>query len=430
MKINRENLTRKNISFQSQKNSTISNLINKDRMVDHFIKIARIDTGSNPELVGIKSPTTKGQIDLAQALSTELKELGLENVEIDAYGILTATLPSNIDESPTVAFISHLDTSPDVKTSNVNPIIHNYTSGNIKLNDNQTITEEELEEYKGHQIITSEGTTLLGADDKAGISEIIEALRVFCENPQLKRPTIKIAFTPDEECGGGIEYFNIKKFNADVAYTVDGTTPETIDTETFNAFNPTIIIKGVPTHCGYGYKKMLNSIDIASELIGMLPKDESPSTTKDKEGYYHVDSISGNVEETKINMLVRDFDYDKAKERVKFIRTKIDELKKKYPEANFEMEANEAYKNIKNYMSLNPKVIDNAKKGIQKSGLEVKENSVRGGTDGSFLTINGLLCPNIGAGGLNFHTQKEFISAESMKKCCENIINIAQSWVE
>lgn len=424
------NSINKNTGSYITPNTKIQSYINRDRMVDNFIKIAKADTGSNEDLVGKSLPTTKGQLDLAFELYDLLKEIGMEDVNIDKNGILTATLPSNVDNAPNIGFIAHLDTSPETKTSDVQPIIHDYKSGDINLNNGTTILEEELTPYIGHKIITSDGTTLLGADDKAGIAEIIEALRVFTEHPELKRPTIKIAFTPDEEVGGGIDEFDIDKFNADVAYTVDGAEPEDIDTETFNAFNPEIIIKGVPAHCGHAYNKMVSSIEIANEFINMLPKNETPATTKDRDGYYHVDSISGTVAETKINMLVRDFDYDKAKERVQFIKSKLDELKKKYPSVEIEINPKEAYKNIKNYMSKDPRAIEYARIGIQKSGLTPKENSVRGGTDGSYLTIKGLLTPNLGAGGVNFHTNKEFVSVEAMSKCCENIINIAQTWVE
>lgn len=429
MKIN-FNSFNNNVNFKSNLTSQSSRYINQDRMLDSFISMAKVDTGSDRSKTGIKSPTTQGQLDLAKQLSQELKDIGLKDINIDKYGILTATLPSNIKDAPTIGFISHLDTSSDAKTSEVNPIIHNYESGNIELKDNTTITSEELEPYKGHKIITSDGTTLLGADDKAGIAEIIEALKVFVENPELKRPTIKVAFTPDEEGCNGAENFNIPQFNADVAYTVDGLEPEYIDVETFNAFNPEIVIKGIPTHLGFAYNKMVNSISIANEFIQMLPKEETPEKTKDKEGFYHVHNISGNIEETKINMRIRDFDYEKAKKRIQYIKNILNELQEKYPEAQIEIKPNEAYQNIKNYLSARPEVIEYAKIGIAKSGLTPIENAVRGGTDGSYLTLKGLLCPNLGAGGVNFHTNKEFISLETMSKCCENIINIAQTWAE
>ncbi len=402
--------------------------INTDRMTDLFIKTVKIDTGSKEENVGKKSPTTEGQIELGKLLSDELKSIGLKDVHIDKNGIVTGSLPSNTKNSPTIGFIAHLDTCSDVNTSNVKPIIHNYKAGDIKLKDNQVIKENELEKYKGHKIITSDGTSLLGADDKAGIAEIIEALRVFTEHPELKRPNIKVAFTPDEEIGVGIKSFDIKKFNADVAYTVDGSYADETDTENFNAYNPEITIKGVNVHTGFAYNKMVNAIVIANELINKLPKDERPENTKDREGFYCVDSISGNIDETKIKLLVRDFDANKVKEKINFIESIIEELKQKYPNAEINFVPNKKYINMKDNLIKVPQVIEYAKKGIELSGLEPKETIVRGGTDGSNLTERGLLSPNLGAGGINFHSKKEFVSVETMKKCCENIINIVQVW--
>ncbi len=427
MKINSVN-SFKNASFGQIQN--VKSYINKEEMLDHFIKIAKIDSGSDRTQIGKKCPTTQGQLILAEELAKDLKEIGMEDVKIDENGFVTATLTANVENAPKIAFIAHMDTCSDANTSNVNPIVHDYESGDIKLKDNQTISEKELEEYKGHKIITSDGTSLLGADDKAGISEIIEALRVFKNHPELKHPTIKIAFTPDEEGADGIENFDIKKFNADVAYTIDGTDPSCIDTETFNAFNPIITIKGVDAHPGYAYEKMVSSIDLMNEFINQIPKDERPATTKDKEGYYHVMNITGSDSETKVKMLVRDFDYENAKKRVQFLRSNLEKLKEKYPEMEYAMEPNEMYQNMKNYMSNDPKIIENAKLAIQKTGLNPKETAIRGGTDGTTLTLNGLPCPNLGAGGVNFHTHREFISLETMADCCENIINLAQVWAK
>ncbi len=418
----------RNFAFRGNQTSSVKHLINEDRMLDHFVKLAKVDTGCDRTLAGVKSPTTSGQLELANILVEDLKKIGLEEVTVDEFGIVTATLPANSENLPTIGFIAHMDTSPDAPNSGVVPVIRDYEGGEIALKNNQIIAEEELKDYKGHKIITSDGATLLGADDKAGISEIIEALKVFVENPQLKRPTIKVAFTPDEEGADGIENLDIKKFNADVAYTVDGTRPECFDTETFNAFNPLIKIKGVSVHPGFGYQKMINPIDIANEFINMLPADETPSTTKDKQGYYLVDRIDGNMAEVNLVMAVRDFDYEKAEERVEFLHSNLEKLKEKYPQIEYSFEPNERYQNMKNVLAQKPEIILNTVRGIERTGLDPKETSVRGGTDGSHLTLSGLPCPNIGAGGENFHSCREFISLESMKKCCENIINIAQVW--
>ena len=401
--------------------------INTERMTDLFVKAVKIDTASNEDMIDKKSPTTENQLALAKFLAEELKNIGMNNVEIDEKGFLTATLPSNVENAPTVAFLAHLDTSPDCNSGPVHPVFHDYKEGNIKLKG-QTIKADELEKYKNHTIITSDGTSLLGADDKAGIAEIIEALRVFTEHPELKRPEIKIAFTPDEEIGAGVNYFDIEKFKADVAYTVDGEGPECIDAETFNAYNPTITIKGVSSHYGHAYQKMVNSIIVANDFINEFPADERPETTKERQGYYCVDRIIGNADETKVKLVVRDFDSEGMQERLNFVIEKVNKIKEKYPEAQITYELNPMYKNMKTYIEKTPEITEYAKMGIKHSGLNPQETIIRGGTDGADLSARGLPCPNIGAGEENFHTLKEFVSVDVMKKCCENIINIAQVW--
>lgn len=429
MKISAINTTRNTNGFKANNKAYTgpTNYINQDRMLDSFVKMARIDTGSDREKAGIVCPTSKGQLELGEILADELRSIGLKDVQVDENGFVLGTLESNTENAPTVALLAHMDTSSDANTSNVNPIIHNYSDGDIVLKDNQIIKEKELEPYKNTTIVTSDGTSLLGADDKAGIAEILEAVRVLQEHPELKRPTIRVVFTPDEEGADGIENIDIKKINADVAYTIDGLKPCDVDTETFNAYNPEITIKGVSSHCGYAYNKMVNSISIANEFINKVPM-ERPETTQEREGYYHIGNISGSVNETKIKMLVRDFDDEKAKERIEVLRGISEELQEKYPESEITFKENEAYKNIKQYLNKNPEIIEYTKEGIRLSGIEPEENSVRGGTDGSELTLNGLPCPNLGAGGENFHTHREFVSLDSMKKCCENIINIIQVW--
>ena len=416
------------INFSSKSEyKNVHSYINEKRMLDTFIKAVKVDTASDEDLSDIKCPTTDSQLILAKNLAEELKDIGLSDVEIDDNGFLTAVLPSNIENAPTVGFLAHMDTSPDCKSGPVKPIVHNYKGGDIKLNG-VTIKEDELKKYKDHTIITSDGTTLLGGDDKAGIAEIIEALRVFMEHPELKRPEIKIAFTPDEELGTGIEHFDIDKFRADVAYTVDGTNPDSVDTETFNAYNPIIKIKGVPTHYGFAYGKMINSILIANDLINMLPKNETPETTKEKEGYYCVDKISGGPEETRVKLVVRDFDADRMSERLNFVENVVEELRKKYPEAEIQYNENPVYKNMKTYIEKTPEIIKYTKEGLKLSGFVPKQTYIRGGTDGADISSRGLPCPNIGSGEINFHSRKELVSLEVMKKCCENILNIAQVW--
>lgn len=412
-------------------NINMQNLINQNRLVDSFIKYVKFDTGSDPELAEVQIPSTEKQTKLANELAHELKVLGLKDIKVDKHSVVTAVLPSNCKEAmPVIALFAHMDTSHDVPTGPVNPQIHQYQGGDIILKNNVVISADDLKSEIGNKIITSDGTTLLGADDKAGIAEIMEAVAVLVENPNIKRPEIKIVFTPDEETGMGISIFDVENFKADAAYTVDGGVPFELDTETFNAFNPEITIKGKVVHCGYAYKKMINSLELANEFLSKLPKNETPSTTKDREGYYFIDEINGTAEKTTIKMLVRDFDLDKAHKRIDFLKDNLKKIENENKGCEITFDPKQRYLNMKENLNKFPEVIAFAEEGIRRSGLDPVQNSVRGGTDGSALTLRGLLTPNLGAGGVNFHSKTEFVSAETMAKCCENILNILSVWVE
>ncbi len=405
--------------------------INEERLKSNFVKMVEIDTGSCEESKNGIEPSTQKQVEFAKnMLIPILENLKLKNIKIDKTGIVTAFLKGNIENTFTIGLIAHMDTSEQAPTGPVNVKIHEYEKGDIELLEETIIDETDLKPYKNHTIITSDGTTLLGADDKAGISEIIEAVNVLIEHPEIKRPNIKIAITPDEEIGEGVTYFDIENFGADIAYTVDGSEAENIESETFNAFNPEIIIKGIPVHCGHAYKKMVNAIEVASSIINKLPKDEKPETTKDREGYYHVDSIIGNVNKVVMKMLVRDFDFQNAKKRIEKLKDIIKISEQKYKGCRIELKENEKYHNMKEKLMERPEVIEYAKEAIKRSGLNPKEPVVRGGTDGAMLTLRGLLTPNLGTGGVNFHSKKEFISVQTMKKCCENVINLVNVWAE
>lgn len=428
-------LLHRNIAFKGTNtfNTNVSNLINTDRMTDTFVKLAKQDTGSDPVLAETKTPSTSAQTELANDLAQQLKEMKLQDVEVDKYGIVTATLPSNTENnpnSPVIGLLAHMDTSSSVPTGPVNPQIHKYQGGDIHLKEGTVISAGDLNNHKGENIITSDGSTLLGADDKAGITEILEALRVFNEHPELKHPKVRIAFTPDEETGTGTEKFDIKKFGADVAYTVDGEDPTDVETENFNSFNPEITIHGKTIHTGSAYGKMINSVLIANELINALPPNETPATTRDKEGFFHVAKIDGDESQIKLNIYVRDFDYQKAKERVELLKKTAKELEEKYPGCKININPNEKSHNMKEKLNECPEAIEYAKEGIRRSGLNPEEKSIRGGTDGSKLTMENLPTPNLGAGGVNFHSKNEFVSVQDMKKCTENIINILSVWSE
>jgi len=422
-----------NYSFNaSNKNpNNVSSFINTDRMVDSFINMAKEDTGSNEKLAEKQIPSTPGQTTFAKKLEEILKKLNLKDVEIDEHSIVTATLEGNIgDDAPVVGLLAHIDTSPDSPNKGVKPQIHDYKGGDIKLKGNTIIPAEDLKDCIGKKIITSSGKTLLGADDKAGIAEILETINVFKEHPELKHPKIRIAFTPDEETGMGIDNFDIKRFGADVAYTVDGDLPSIIENESFNAFNPEIVIKGKNVHPGYAYNKMVNSTLVANNFINQLPKNQTPASTKGRQGYFHVENIIGKEDETKISMLVRDFDFSNAQKRIEFLQNLAIKIEKKYPGCSIAVNPNERYHNMKESFDKLPEAVEYAKAGIKKSGLKAKTMAIRGGTDGSELSLRGLLTPNIGAGGRNFHSKTEFLPIEDMKLCTENIINILSVWAE
>jgi len=404
-------------------------LINQQRLLNTFLELVKIDTGS--DINSSTSPSTQKQLILQELLKEKLISLGLHNVNLNEFGILSGELSANQEKkSPVIGLIAHVDTSSDVATGPVNPQIHHYKDGDIELKNGVKISASDLERFHHQTIITSDGTTLLGADDKAGVAEILEILAVLQENPHMRHSCIKVAFTPDEEIGRGTEYFDIKNFGADFAYTIDGSSPTDIDTETFNAFNPQIIITGSVVHTGYAYQKMVSAIELANQFMNKLPQDETPATTKEKEGYFHVLNIAGSAHEVKIDMLVRDFNYHKAQKRIAFLHSILADMQRQYPQAQFQFAPNEKYHNMNEKFSTFPDLLDVTKQALRLSGLEPQETYVRGGTDGAELTLRGLLTPNLGAGGENFHSFNEFISLECMIKCCENILNIIKLWAD
>ena len=402
---------------KEHKTPNARNYIKQNRLVDTFVKLAKIDSGSKEELSEKQIPSTECQKEMAKVLAEELARIGLEDVKVDENYIVSATMKSNLDKpSKTIGLIAHYDTNEDAPNKNVQPQIHQYAKGNIELKDNTVIPEEDLLPYQNQEIITSDGTTLLGADDKAGITEILEVAQILVQNPDLKHPTIKIAFTPDEETGAGISKFDIESFGADVAYTVDGTLPDVIQNETFNAYNTEITIKGKQVHTGYAKNKMINSLEAAAWIAGKIPEDEKPQTTENKQGFYHVDRISGDVGETKINILIRDHDLDEAKNRVEFVEKLCKEAEEKFG-CKVAIKTKESYLNMKEYIDKHPEVMENAIEGIRRTGLTPRCEVVRGGTDGSDLSERGLPTPNLGAGGLNFHSKTEFLPVSNLVKC-------------
>lgn len=403
----------------------------KERILERFLKYVKIDTQSDDSSETF--PSTQKQYDLANVLLQELKELGLADAQIDENGYVTATLPANTSKSiPVIGFISHMDTSPDMSGTNINPkIIEHYHGQDIELdkaNDVILSTKEfpELLEYQGQTIITSDGTTLLGADDKAGIAEILTAIEYLVNHPEIIHGTIKIGFTPDEEIGRGVDKFNVAKFGADFGYTLDGGGIGELEYENFNAAHAKITFKGRNIHPGYAKDKMINSMIIAMEFNGMLPVNERPEFTTDYEGFFHLIKIEGSVEQSSIQYIIRDHDSTKFEAKKTMIKDVTDFINKKYRDNTATIEIKEQYLNMRDQVLPVFHVVENAKKAMEEVGVIPKIVPIRGGTDGARLSYMGLPCPNIFAGGHNFHGKYEYVPLESMVKASEVILKIIE----
>jgi len=394
-----------------------------------------IDTESDPN--STTTPSTKKQLVLAKKLFNELKQIGLSDVSIDKNGYVMATLPSNIKKKvPTIGFISHFDTSPDFTGANVKPqIVKNYNGGDIVLNKKKNIILspkyfKDLLMYKGQTLITTDGNTLLGADDKAGITEIVSAMEHLIQNPSIKHGTVKICFTPDEEIGRGADLFDVKKFGADWAYTMDGSEVGELEYENFNAAGAKIVFKGKSVHPGYAKGTMINSLLIANQFIQSLPAKEIPQETSKYEGFFHVMSVQGGIEETKVDLIIRDFDkknFEKRKNQIQSLIDKINkQFKKQYGENIAELSMNDQYYNMKEKVEPVKHIVDLAESAMKELGIKPLIKPIRGGTDGCRLSYMGLPCPNLFAGGHNFHGKYEYVPLESMIKATNLIIKILE----
>ena len=405
--------------------------MNKQHIIDRFIKYVTIDTESDPNNPAF--PSTEKQWDLAKVLEKELKEIGMEDVELDENCYLMATLPSNLDyEVPTIGFVAHIDTSPDFTGANVKPQIHeNYDGKDILLNKEENIVLspdyfEDLLQYKGQTIITTDGTTLLGADDKAGVTEIVSAMEYLIQNPEIKHGKIRICFTPDEEVGKGAHMFDVEKFGAEWAYTMDGSQIGELEYENFNAAGATVTIQGKIVHPGYAKGKMINSMLIASEFINALPEDEVPERTTGYEGFFHLHHMEGKVEQTTLSYIIRDHDMDQFNNRKKAILDLAEVLNAKRGQKLVSVEIKDQYFNMKEKVTPVMHIVDIAEEVMKDMGITPLIKPIRGGTDGSQLSYKGLPCPNIFAGGHNFHGRYEYVPAESIMKASEVIVGIAQ----
>lgn len=404
-------------------------------IIDRFISYVTIDTESDPN--SETTPSTEKQWNLANKLVEELKAIGMKEVTIDKHSYVMATLPSNVDhEVPTIGFVAHFDTTPDFTGKDVKPqIIENFDGGDIVLNKEQNIILspnyfKDLLQYKGQTLITTNGLTLLGADDKAGITEIVTAMEYLIQNPEIKHGKIRICFTPDEEIGRGADLFDVEKFGASWAYTMDGSQIGELEYENFNAAGVKITFKGKSVHPGYAKGKMINSMLIANDFINALPKDEIPQETKGYEGFFHVTDIQGSIEETKLEMIIRDHSmkkFTKRKELVHKITKKINKnFAKQFGEDIVICEVKDQYYNMKEKVVPVMFIVDLAEKAMKSLDIKPLIKPIRGGTDGCRLSYMGLPCPNIFAGGHNFHGKYEYVPVESMQKAVNVIVKIAE----
>ncbi len=403
----------------------------KQEVLERFLKYVVVDTQSDTD-TGL-TPSTPGQMKFAQALAEELKEIGLDEVTVDENGYVMATIPATIDEDvPVVGFVAHMDTSPDFSGKHVKPrVLNNYGGGDITLNESENIVLKavdfpEVEKYIGQDLVVTDGTTLLGADDKAGVAEIVTAAEYLIKHPEVKHGKIRIGFTPDEEIGAGADHFNVEQFGAAFAYTLDGSEIGELEFENFNAAGAKITVNGRMVHPGYAKNKMRNSIRIANQIITMLPRHETPEHTDGYEGFYHLMSFNGDVEKTEMVYIIRDFKRERFEDRKREMEHLINKINAEYGEGTASIEIKDQYYNMREKVEPVMYVVDYAKQAMEEVGVKPIVKPIRGGTDGSRLSYMGLPCPNIFAGGHNFHGRFEFVPVQSMQKAVEVILKISE----
>jgi tripeptide aminopeptidase len=405
-------------------------------VTERFLRYVVIDTQSDP--ASPTCPSTEKQKDLGRLLAAELREIGLSDAHLDDNGYVYATIPANTDKQvPVICFCSHMDTSPDCSGANVRPqVVRNYQGGDIVLpaDPSQVIRFSEhpaLASQIGHDIITTDGTTLLGADNKAGLAEIMDAVHFLTKNPQVKHGTIKILFTPDEEIGRGVDKADLKKLGAEFAYTIDGESAGQIEDETFSADAAIITIEGVSTHPGFAKGKMEHAIKIAAAIVERLPKNTcSPETTEGREGFLHPIGLSGTLEAATLGLIVRDFTEEGLREKERLLEDIVKEVMAGYPRSTYRIDIKQQYRNMKQVIDRHPEIVDYAIEAIRRAGLNPVKTSIRGGTDGSRLSFMGLPCPNIFAGEHAFHSRLEWVSRQDMEKAVQTIVHLAMIWEE
>ncbi len=405
-------------------------------VTERFLRYAVIDTQSDP--YSPTSPSTEKQKNLGRLLAAELKALGLEDAHLDEYGYVYATIPATTrKKAPVICFCAHMDTSPDCTGKDVKPqIVKNYRGGDIVLPADPTqvirvADNPALNDQIGNDIITTDGTTLLGADNKAGVAEIMDAAQFLIEHPEVRHGTIRILFTPDEEIGRGVDRVDLQKLGADFAYTIDGETAGTVEDETFSADGASITIQGVSIHPGFAKGRMEHAIKIAAAVVERLPKETcSPETTEGKQGFLHPVAISGALEQASIEFIVRDFTESGLKEKEALLEAIVKEVMKAYPRSTYKMAVKPQYRNMKQVIDAHPEMVDYAMEAVRRTGLKPMRTSIRGGTDGARLSFMGLPCPNIFAGEHAFHSRLEWVSRQDMEKAVQTIVHLAMIWEE
>ena len=401
---------------------------------DRFLKYVSFDTQSDE--MSETFPSTEKQKVLLKYLVEEMKSLGLTEVEMDEHSYAMGTIPATpgYEDRPAIGFIAHVDTSPDMSGANIKPqIIENYDGKDIRLNENLMMTVKdfpELSAFKGHTLITTDGTTLLGADDKAGVAEIMTAAEYLMTHPEVKHGKIRIGFTPDEEVGRGVDYFNVEKFGAKFAYTIDGGFEGELEYENFNAASAKVAIQGRNVHPGYAKDKMINALQVAAEVNSLLPAWERPEHTDGYEGFYHLVGLNGSVENAEISYIIRDHIRDKFEAKKQFMTTVVELLTQKYGEGVLALTLKDQYYNMREMVEPHPEVIDKAFKAMEQAGVTPIVRPIRGGTDGARLSYMGLPCPNLFTGGMNFHGKFEYCSLDTMRRAQQTILNLIQLWAE
>ena len=404
-------------------------------VLDRFLRYAVIDTQSDP--TSKSQPSTEKQKNLGRVLVEELLEIGLSDAHLDEHGYVYATIPANTEKTvPVICFCSHMDTAPDFTGTNVKPqIVRNYQGGDITLTgDTQQVIRvadhPTLKDQIGNDIITTDGTTLLGADDKAGLAEIMTAAKVLIDNPSIKHGTIKILFTPDEEIGRGVDKVDLKKLGAEFAYTIDGSTAGEIEDETFSADGVEISIQGVAMHPGFAKGKMENAIKIAGEIIAKLPKHIAPETTSGREGFIHPTGVTGSMEKAELGFIIRDFVDEGLADKEALLEGIVKEVIAAYPGSSYTFKVKHQYRNMKSVLDRNPEIVEHAIEAIRRAGMNPVRGSIRGGTDGSRLSFMGLPTANIFDGGHAFHSPLEWVSIQDMEKAVATIVETAKIWEE